>query len=140
MAKQIEVDIKFPNQTKYLGMIGKIGESLALSLGYYRGDREELAYHLNLVLTEALTNAICHANACDPSKEVKVSIAVTDKDLIIRVFDQGHGFDLNNLANLKVKDTAEGGRGVQIIFKLMDQVKYSKQGRGNVLEMTKHLH
>ncbi len=140
MPKQIEVDIKFPNQTKYLGMIGKIGESLAHSLGYYQGDREELAYHLNLVLTEALTNAICHANQCDPSKEVKVTISVTDKDLIIRVFDQGHGFDIKHLSKLKVKETAEGGRGVQIIFKLMDRVEYLKKGQTNVLEMTKHLH
>ncbi len=140
MPRQIEVDIKFPNQTKYLGMIGKIGESLAHTLGSYQGDREELGYHLNLVLTEALTNAICHANACDPSKEVKVSISVTEQDLIIRVFDQGQGFDIKQLKKLKVNETAEGGRGVQIIFKLMDQVEYLKKGRSNVLQMIKHLH
>ncbi len=140
MSKQIEVDIKLPNQTKYLGMIGKIGESLAHSLGYYQGDREELAYHMNLVLTEALTNAICHANESDPSKEIKVSILISEKTLKIKVFDQGHGFDISNLTNLQVKETDEGGRGIQIIFKLMDQVKYLKNKEGNVLEMTKRLH
>ncbi len=140
MPQQIEVDITVPNQTKYLGMIGKIGESLAHTLGYYRGDREELAYHLNLVLTEALANAICHANACDPTKEVRVSISASDKDLIIRVFDQGHGFDIQHLAKVKVKETDEGGRGVQLIFKLMDKVKYLSDGPVNILEMTKHLH
>jgi serine/threonine-protein kinase RsbW len=140
MSKQVEVDITVPNQTKYLGMIGKIGESLAHTLGYYRGDREELAYHLNLVLTEALANAICHANACDPSKEVRVSISATEKNLIIRVFDQGHGFDIQHLSKVKVKETDEGGRGIQIIFKLMDQVKYTKKGSVNILEMTKYLH
>ncbi|MCF6179754.1 MAG: ATP-binding protein [Geopsychrobacter sp.] len=140
MADQIDVDITVPNQTKYLGMIGKIGESLAHTLGYYQGDREELAYHLNLVLTEALANAICHANDCDPTKEVRVSITASDKELTIRVFDQGHGFDLQSLVKAKVEETAEGGRGVQIIFKLMDQVKYHRKGSLNVLEMTKHLH
>jgi serine/threonine-protein kinase RsbW len=140
MSKQVEVDITVPNQTKYLGMIGKIGESLAHTLGYYRGDREELAYHLNLVLTEALANAICHANACDPSKEVRVSISATEKNLIIKVFDQGHGFDIQHLSKVKVKETDEGGRGIQIIFKLMDQVKYTKKGSVNILEMTKYLH
>ena len=140
MSEQIEVDITVPNQTKYLAMIGKIGESLAHTLGCYNGDREELAYHLNLVLTEALANAICHANACDPTKEVRVSISTSDNDLIIRVFDQGHGFDIQHLAKIDVKETAEGGRGVQIIFKLMDQVNYLKKGTGHVLEMIKHLH
>ena len=140
MPRQIDIDITVPNQTKYLGMIGKIGESLAHTLASYKGDRDELAYHLNLVLTEALANAICHANACDPTKEVRVSISASDKDLIIKVFDQGQGFDIQKLARIKVKDSDEGGRGVQIIFKLMDQVKYLKKGPGHVLEMVKYLH
>lgn len=140
MPRQIDIDITVPNQTRYLGMIGKIGESLAHTLNSYKGDREELAYHLNLVLTEALANAICHANACDPSKEVRVSISACDKNLTIRVFDQGQGFNIQRLANVKVKDLDEGGRGVQIIFKLMDRVEYLKKGPGHVLEMTKYLH
>ncbi len=140
MTRQIDIDITVPNQTRYLGMIGKIGESLALTLNNYKGDREELAYHLNLVLTEALANAICHANASDPSKDVRVSISACDKNLIIRVFDQGQGFNIQQLAKVKVKELDEGGRGVQIIFKLMDRVEYLKKGRGHVLEMTKYLH
>jgi len=140
MVKQIEVDISVPSQTKYLGMIGKIGESLGHSLPYSRGDRSEFAYHLNVVLTEAMANAICHANACDPSKEIKVQISVSDQELKIRVFDQGTGFDIEKLSQLRIKKTAEGGRGIQIIFKLMDQVKYSKADKGNVLEMIKRLH
>ena len=139
MSKQIEVDITVPNQTKYLAVIGKIAESLAHSLVYYSGDKTELAYQLNLVLTEATTNAICHANACDPSKEIKVSLSVIDNLLKICVFDQGSGFDINTLAQAKVKDTDESGRGVPIIFKLMDHVEYVKSGSGNVLEMTKRL-
>ena len=140
MSREIDIDITVPNQTRYLGMIGKIGESLAHTLNSYKGDREELAYHLNLVLTEALANAICHANACDPSKDVRVSISACEKNLIIRVFDQGQGFDIQQLAKLKVKELDEGGRGVQIIFKLMDRVEYLKRGPGHVLEMTKYLH
>ena len=140
MSKQIDIDITVPNQTQYLGMIGKIGENLAHTIANFKGDRNELAYHLNLVLTEALANAICHANACDPTKEVRVSISASNKQLTIRVFDQGQGFDINKLSKMPVKDTDEGGRGVQIIFKLMDQVKYLKNGHGHILEMTKFLH
>ncbi|NIQ95503.1 MAG: ATP-binding protein, partial [Desulfuromonadales bacterium] len=61
MKDLIEIDIKVPNQTRYLGMIGKIGEDIARTLKNYKGDREELAYHVNLVLTEAMSNAIRHA-------------------------------------------------------------------------------
>jgi len=140
MSKRIKVDITVPNQTKYLGVIGRIGESMAYSLKGYQGNRRELAYHLNLVLTEALANAICHANSCDPDKDVRVLITASDQDLTIKVFDQGQGFDLEALAQLKAHKHDEGGRGIQIIFKLMDQVKYIQEENGNVLEMTKYLH
>ncbi len=113
---------------------------MAYSLKSYQGNRRELAYHLNLVLTEALANAICHANNFDPDKEVKVSISASEQKLIIKVFDQGLGFDIEALAKLKAQASDEGGRGIQIIFKLMDQVKYVQQGNDNVLEMTKYLH
>ncbi len=140
MSKQVKVDITVPNQTKYLGMIGRIGESMAYSLKNYQGNRRELAYHLNLVLTEALANVICHANDFDPDKDVRVTISASDQDITIKVFDQGQGFDLETLAKLKARGSDEGGRGIQIIFKLMDQVRYIQEGGNNVLEMTKHLH
>jgi len=121
-------------------MIGRIGESLAYSLRSYHGNRQELAYQLNLVLTEALVNAIYHANNCDPNKDIKISISASDQDLIIKVFDQGEGIDIEALANLKAKPSDESGRGIEIIFKLMDRVRYIQEGNGNVLEMTKYLH
>ncbi|NOQ41283.1 MAG: ATP-binding protein [Desulfuromusa sp.] len=140
MSKRIKVDITVPNQTKYLGVIGRIGEGMAYSLKSYRGNRRELAYHLNLVLTEALANAIRHANKCDPDKDVRVLISASDQDLIIKVFDQGEGFDIEALAKLKTRVSDEGGRGIQIIFKLMDRVRYIQEGDENILEMTKYLH
>ncbi len=140
MSKRIKVDITVPNQTKYLGVIGRIGEGMAYSLKSYRGNRRELAYHLNLVLTEALANAIRHANKCDPDKDVRVLISASDQDLTIKVFDQGEGFDIEALAKLKTRASDEGGRGIQIIFKLMDRVRYIQEGDENILEMTKYLH
>ncbi len=137
MSERIEVDIKVPNQTKYLGMIGRIGESLAYSLKGFQGNRREFAYHLNLVLTEALANAICHANHCDPEKEVRVSMSASDQDLIIKVFDQGQGFDIKALSKRKSKSNDECGRGIHLILKLMDHVDYVKEGDSNVLRMQK---
>lgn len=140
MSQRVELNITVPNQTKYLGMIGRIGESLAYSLKGYRGNRREFAYHLNLVLTEALANAICHANDCDPEKDVQVSISASDHDLVIKVFDEGQGFDMEALARLRSSSSDEGGRGIQIILKLMDQVRYQREGELNVLEMIKYFH
>ena len=138
--EKIEVDIKVPNQTRYLSLIGKIGEGLAMTLDRYKGDREELAYHLNLVLTEAMTNAIRHANEDDPGKELHITISIMEKTLRILVYDEGQGFDINSLPSPDFKNLDEHGRGVYIIRTLMDQVVYRKHGKGHVLVMEKKFH
>ena len=140
MVENIEVDIRVPNQTRYLGLIGKIGEDIARTLKRYRGDREELAYQINLVLTEAMTNAIRHANEDDPAKEIHISITIVDRTLSIKVFDQGEGFDVTALPLPDFKGLDEHGRGIYIIRAIMDSVTYRKYQRGHVLEMTKLLH
>ena len=76
---RLAVDIKVPNQTRYLCLIGHIGENIARTLRHYGGDREKLAYDLNLVLTEAMANAIQHANVGDPAKEVHIEISIVCK-------------------------------------------------------------
>lgn len=139
MADNIEVDIRVPNQTRYLGLIGKIGEDIARTLKRFRGDREELAYQINLVLTEAMTNAIRHANEDDPAKEIHISISITNRTLSIKVYDQGQGFDVTTLPVPDFKGLEEHGRGVYIIRSIMDSVTYRKFKKGHVLEMTKVL-
>lgn len=139
MQEKIAVDITIPNQTKYLGLIGRIGENLAYAPIRFNGDRDELAFHLNLVLTEAATNAIRHANQDDPSKNLRIVIAISESRLSMEVFDEGEGFDIDSFVTSEVKETDEQGRGIQLICRLMDHVQYHKQTNGYVLEMTKYL-
>lgn len=139
MEEKIEVDIRVPNQTRYLGLIGKIGEDMARTLKRYRGDREELAYHINLVLTEAMANVIAHANQGDPEREVHITIAIVDRVLRIRVYDEGCGFDVAAPPCRDLDSLDEHGRGVYIIRSLMDSVTYSSANGGHVLEMLKQL-
>lgn len=136
-----EVDIKVPNQTKYLRLIGQIGENVAGTLQKFNNsDPEELAYHINLVLTEAMANAIKHANKNDPDKDVHISINLTDDQLSIKVYDQGQGFDISSGDIVTPDPELEHGRGVFLIRTLMDSVKYRRCEKGNVLEMHKLLH
>jgi serine/threonine-protein kinase RsbW len=139
MKENLEVDIRVPNQTRYLSLIGKIGEDVARTLKRYKGDREELAYHLNLVLTEAMANAILHANEDDPEREIHVTISILDQILCIKVYEQGQGFDISTLRSPDFKSLDEHGRGVYIIRSLMDKVTYRKSNGGHVLEMIKSL-
>jgi serine/threonine-protein kinase RsbW len=140
MKNQIDLQITVPNQTRYLSLIGRIGENMARELDGFPGDRETLGHNLNLVLTEALVNAIKHANMADPEKEVQIRINVSDGDLVIRVYDNGQGFDLDMIPCNGCPDPLdEKGRGIFIIRSLMDSVVYKKANGGNVLEMKKAL-
>jgi len=135
---RIEVDIKVPNQTRYLCLIGHIGENIALALKHYGGDREKLAYELNLVLTEAMANAIQHANEGDPTREVHIEIGIVERNLTIRVYDHGQGFDISQFAD-PGHPLDEHGRGIYLIHTIMDRVSYLPSRDGHVLEMSKKL-
>lgn len=135
----IEVDIVVPNQTRYLRLIGSIGEAIARELDRYQGDREALAYHLNLVLTEALANAIKHAHRANANKTVRVEIHIDPQHLCIKVHDQGQGFDLEALPEIPPDAPVECGRGLFLIRCLMDEVEYQCGVDGNVLVMKKRL-
>lgn len=135
----IHLEIVVPNQTRYLSLIGNIAEQVARALEDYTGDREALAYHLNLVLTEAMVNAIEHSAAPHRRNTVRVCIYLDDKDLHIRVYDQGQGFDLDAVPMPDFETLDERGRGIFLIRELMDGVAYRKIDGGNVLEMYKRL-
>lgn len=140
MSENFEIDIKVPNKTQYLSLIGKIGEDIARTIKNYGGNRSELAYQVNLVLTESMTNAILHAPAeNEDNRQIHINIAIINGNLHIKVYDQGKGFNLEHLPPPDFKGLKEGGRGIFIIQSIMDSVSCHKEGEGHVIEMIKYL-
>lgn len=135
----VQVDVIIPTQTKYLDLIGSIGERLAKELDSYSGDKDALAYQLNLVLTEATANVIKHANDDDQKHTVRVSICLHENILNIKVYDHGQGFDLNSVPEPDFDNPQESGMGLFFIRSIMDSVTYTKSDQENVLEIIKNL-
>jgi serine/threonine-protein kinase RsbW len=133
------LDIEVPSQTRYLRLVGNIAEQVAREVNASNGDRETLAYHLNLVLTEAVTNAIQYGARSDSKNTVRICLSIEDKDLCVRVYDHGQGFDLSTVPTPDFAELSERGRGIFFIRSLMDSVEYRKAECGNVLEMRKRL-
>lgn len=142
MKNDIDIDISIPSHTRHLRMVGSIGEKVAQELDCPEGIREAISSQLAVVLTEGLVNAIKHANGTDPKDEVHVRINVSDKDLVVRIYDNGAGFDLDAVPAPCFNSCGmmDKGRGIFIIRSLMDSVKYTRSKNGNVLEMRKKLH
>jgi serine/threonine-protein kinase RsbW len=135
----IQVELIIPTQTKYLDLIGSIGERLAKELKGYSGDQEALAYQLNLVLTEATANVIKHTTPVISRQTVRIVIHVQNAELDIKVYDHGQGFDLEAVPLPDFEHPKEGGMGLFFIRSIMDTVSYTRLEDCNVLEMKKTL-
>lgn len=135
----IQVDVVIPTQTKYLDLIASIGERVAKELDNFTGDREALAYQLNLVLTEATVNVIKHAFVEGCKNCVRVTLHLEQDELTIRVYDYGQGFDLKAVPLPDLEHPGESGMGLFFIRSLMDSVTYTRHADHNVLEIIKYL-
>jgi serine/threonine-protein kinase RsbW len=138
-ASVVQVEVIIPTQTKYLDLIGSIGERLARELEDFSGDQAALAYQLNLVLTEATANAIKHSCRGMPGQTVRICIHIQNAELDIKVYDHGQGFDLETVPTPDFEHPKEGGMGLFFIRSIMDSVTYTKGDGCNVLELKKDL-
>ena len=136
---EISIDVTVPSTHAYIALIGRIVEDVvdAIKLGYQ--SPETLGQQLNLVVTEAATNAHQHANRNRSDASIHVFLSYSNQELQIQVFDQGPGFDLDLLDEPEPDSLEEHGRGIFLIKSLMDSVSYKRSERGNVLEMRKIL-
>jgi serine/threonine-protein kinase RsbW len=84
---------------------------------------------------EAVNNAILHGNNSDVIKIVDVEITYKDKKLKIKITDEGKGFIPGKVPDPTIPQNIEAvnGRGIFLMTRLADNIKYSK--RGNAVTM-----
>jgi len=82
---------------------------------------------LMVALTEAITNAIIHANKKDPSKMVYIDFIVEEKMLTIKVKDEGKGFDPSAIPDQTQQENLfkDSGRGVYLMKVYCDEVYHN---------------
>jgi serine/threonine-protein kinase RsbW len=94
-------------------------------------------FALELVLDEAITNAVKHGNKNDPAKKVTVSYSITPERFEIEITDEGPGFNIEDLPDPRREENLfkASGRGVLLMNAYMDEVKFNK--KGNSVRMVK---
>ena len=92
-------------------------------------------YGVRLALGEAMTNAFKHGNQDDPRKTVTVECEVTPARLVIRVEDEGQGFDPAAVPDPTEHENVEipAGRGILLMRAYMTDVVFHPPG--NRVEM-----
>ena len=93
--------------------------------------------NLFIALDEAFVNAVKHGNKNDPTKLVRVGAELSPKEACFTIEDEGEGFDVQTIPDPCDPDNLfkSSGRGVLLIYNIMDEVEYNAQG--NRVKMVK---
>ena len=128
MLKKIRIESKLSNLRIVENTVDEITSEIGISYNSYG--------KILVSLLEAVNNAIIHGNNLSPKKFVDISIDYRKSRLIIKVRDEGPGFVPEKVPDPTIPDNIEevNGRGVFIMSKLADSIKYSK--KGNSVTMT----
>jgi len=133
-----EVVLRFPSNLKYLQLVTSLCRELCASFHQGEGGKD-LMEDVELCISEACTNAIKHGSRDDGVAETTVRFRMEPDKVVIRVADQGRGFELENIPAPDLKSHPERGYGLYIIRSKMDRVRYVREEAENYLEMTKLL-
>ena len=96
---------------------------------------------ISMALIEACINAFEHSNA---ENNVFINFLIEDDSLVIKVIDQGIGFDKTKVEIPKIenkigKDERKRGWGLQLIQELMDSVEFESNDEGTTVTMKKNI-
>jgi serine/threonine-protein kinase RsbW len=88
-------------------------------------------FEIELALREALANAIVHGCKGDKTQQIVCTVSADkNRGILIVVRDPGPGFDAASITSPTEDQNlhADHGRGIYLINKLMDEVKYERNG------------
>ncbi len=128
-----KIDLEMPSDLTLMNAVLEYLLGRVARLGMIQVEQS----NLYVALDEAFVNAVKHGNRNDPEKLLRVTSELSQHEAIFTVEDEGDGFNVAEIpdptdpANL-FKST---GRGVLLIYNIMDEVEYSE--RGNRLKMVK---
>jgi serine/threonine-protein kinase RsbW len=126
--------------TSTMESVGEV-EAAADQLATEAGLDEDQRFHITMAVREAAINAVLHGNEYDPGRQIDVSLENTGSDLVVKIADEGRGFDPEKLPDpLAEENILRGtGRGIFLIRSLMDEVHFRRLHPGTELTLIKHL-
>ncbi len=126
MAEPANTRIVFPSRLTEVPAVQRAIVEAVQAAGYPANS----VFAIRLALDEALSNAVRHGNASDPSKSVTVDYRVSPEQVAIEIEDEGQGFCPEGVPDPTEEDNLcrPHGRGVMLMKAYMTEVRYNSRG------------
>ena len=86
------------------------------------------AFAAELLLREALSNAVIHGSHTDETRHVRCAVRIKPDRLLIVVRNEGEGFDWRSVRGRKAAESAISGRGLALFDEYADRVRFNRSG------------
>lgn len=119
--------VTFPSVKENVALVERFVDEICQ---YYNIGDEHYG-NILVALTEAVSNAIFHGNRLNPDKSVKFFYETKENNLCFTVQDEGSGYNPDTLPDPTDPENIESpsGRGVYLMKKLTDDIKFHEDGR-----------
>ena len=103
-------------------------------LGHLAGLDDDAVCWVSVAVREGVINAIKHGNRENIEKTVTVEFSFNLTEMIVRVVDQGEGFEPEEVANPLAPENLlkSSGRGIFFMRSFMDDVKLQRAPEGGM--------
>ncbi len=94
-------------------------------------------FPVEMLLRESLNNAVIHGNCGDVQKKVGVEICIGRNHIMLRVEDEGDGFDWKNTGTATPDPGCVAGRGLSIYVLYARRTSFN--GKGNHVALVREI-
>ena len=136
------VRLELPSSFELLDLVQVLSDRLSSIAGL----DEDLTHWVSVAVRESVINAIKHGNREDRSKHVVVEFMLRPRsrpeEFVVRVLDEGEGFDPEDIANPLDPENMlkSSGRGIFFMRNFMDDVSITRRPEGGMdVRMSKKL-
>ena len=126
------VRLEFPSLFDMIDLVQAVSDRLARLLGL----DDDTQHWVGVAVRESVINAIKHGNRSDPAKTVRVEFTMVPAacpcELVIRVCDEGNGFEPSGLPDPLAPENLlkSSGRGIFFMRSFMDDVQILRLPEG----------
>ena len=119
-----------------------LAESISMRIAEAAGFSEEEIHKIGMAVREGVINAYNYGNQQDRRKKILMTVELEPEHMIVRVKDQGKGFELHEVPNPLAEENLlrTSGRGLFLLKAFMDHFDvHTAPGGGAELVMVKKL-